>query len=921
MHCLPSATIRLLSSSQVITSVVSVVKELVENALDANATSIEIKLENFGFDKIEVRDNGKGIKSDDTPVMGVKHYTSKINSHDDLETLETYGFRGEALASICSVAEVHIATKTLEDDFSKLYILDSSGHVVSQKPSHLGQGTTVSVHKLFKNLPVRKQYYSTIKKCKEEIRNIQELLMAYGIVTPNLRILFTNNKALVWQKSKTSDHKMAFMSVVGSAIMNCMVPIQYQSEDPKIFINGYLPKPYADNTTTSLSSSEKSFLFINRRPIYHKEILKMVRWYHNQSLNKGTPRCYPVFFMNIELPASCLDVNLTPDKTQIMLQNKEFVLHAVENVLRSVYPDSQILETHKDAMPEDTVTNNTDNSNTHLVGNKITRNDGELFSPCTVTNSIQEEKQSENSLEYQKLERDKIPYSDNGEVAYSVSESTDGFLLNNESSTLQGKASADFGLQFAVRNSNLMDVQSNNTLDSVHQVLEKDTWKTKTLTKVPDIGDDIWSKGSTFKDSLGDNLEPIKILNLSAETPFVKNTGEDSNIHNSKNENTKPLNVISEKSGFVTAYDLISEKAIKKPLSAVGYFIQAERSKLIDDNPVASVEEISSKGKDLWGKLSQDKKSKYEEKAANNLERYNLQIAMATGEHIQKPKDIEKRHKLSSGPSPSRKVKLKTPLCNQQILDKLFLSQEKKKNKPISSVQVAFKLSKLKQQISRLTDQQNSVKEEFCFINKLSFPGAWIVASGSEIALLNPYRAEEALIFKQLLKNHKISAEKLDSPIVITDSLLGGSQYLDALLSMQKDSPKPNGETYFSDPRLTANGFLIKIMPGKSPVENHIAIEGMASGLPFYGVSDLKEILSFILINKSNKLCDCRPIKVWNYLEGEAVRLSRQLPINLSKEDVHDIMHRLNNQCGSETKACLHGHLFFHHLADVPKTD
>uniref|UniRef100_Q0VA67 Pms1 protein n=1 Tax=Xenopus tropicalis TaxID=8364 RepID=Q0VA67_XENTR len=140
MHCLPSATIRLLSSSQVITSVVSVVKELVENALDANATSIEIKLENFGFDKIEVRDNGKGIKSDDTPVMGVKHYTSKINSHDDLETLETYGFRGEALASICSVAEVHIATKTLEDDFSKLYILDSSGHVVSQKPSHLGQG-------------------------------------------------------------------------------------------------------------------------------------------------------------------------------------------------------------------------------------------------------------------------------------------------------------------------------------------------------------------------------------------------------------------------------------------------------------------------------------------------------------------------------------------------------------------------------------------------------------------------------------------------------------------------------------------------------------------------------------------------------------------------------------------------------------
>ncbi|KAG8432794.1 hypothetical protein GDO86_017148 [Hymenochirus boettgeri] len=140
MHHLSSSTIRLLSSSQVITSVVSVVKELMENALDASATNIDIKLENFGFDKIEVRDNGNGISQSDAAVMCVKHYTSKIKSHDDLEKLETYGFRGEALASICSVAEVHITTKTAADDISTQYILDNSGHVLSQKPTHLGQG-------------------------------------------------------------------------------------------------------------------------------------------------------------------------------------------------------------------------------------------------------------------------------------------------------------------------------------------------------------------------------------------------------------------------------------------------------------------------------------------------------------------------------------------------------------------------------------------------------------------------------------------------------------------------------------------------------------------------------------------------------------------------------------------------------------
>ncbi|XP_066491601.1 PMS1 protein homolog 1 isoform X4 [Tiliqua scincoides] len=194
MKQLPAETVRLLSSSQVITSVVSVVKELIENSLDGHATSVDVKLENFGFDKIEVRDNGDGIKAVDVPVMAMKHYTSKISSSEDLENLTTYGFRGEALGSICCISEVLITTKTAADDFSTQYVLDRSGHVISQKPSHLGQGTTVTVMKLFKNLPVRKQFYSTDKKRKEEIKKIQKLLMAYGIIKPEVRIMFTHNK-------------------------------------------------------------------------------------------------------------------------------------------------------------------------------------------------------------------------------------------------------------------------------------------------------------------------------------------------------------------------------------------------------------------------------------------------------------------------------------------------------------------------------------------------------------------------------------------------------------------------------------------------------------------------------------------------------------------------------------------------------
>ncbi|XP_069839625.1 PMS1 protein homolog 1 isoform X2 [Dendropsophus ebraccatus] len=237
MHQLPSSTIRLLSSSQVITAVVSVVKELVENSLDAFATNIEVKLDNFGFDKIEVRDNGIGVKAADTSVMGIKHYTSKISSHEDLETLQTYGFRGEALGSICSIAEVHIATKTATDPISTHYVLDNNGHIVSQKPSHLGQGTTVSVMKLFKNLPVRKQYYSTAKKCKEELKKIQDLLICYGLIKPDVRMVLVHNKVVLWQKNKASDHKMALISVLGTSVMNAMAPFQHHCENPESSCN------------------------------------------------------------------------------------------------------------------------------------------------------------------------------------------------------------------------------------------------------------------------------------------------------------------------------------------------------------------------------------------------------------------------------------------------------------------------------------------------------------------------------------------------------------------------------------------------------------------------------------------------------------------------------------------------------------
>ncbi|XP_010020254.1 PREDICTED: PMS1 protein homolog 1 isoform X4 [Nestor notabilis] len=772
MKQLSAETVRLLSSSQVITSVVSVVKELIENSLDADATNIDIKLENYGFDKIEVRDNGSGIKVADVPVMAIKHYTSKISSSEDLERLTTYGFRGEALGSICSISEVLITTKTADDDISTQYALDSNGHVASKKPSHLGQGTTVTVLKLFKNLPVRKQFYSTNRKCKEELKKVQDLLTAYGIIKPDLRITLTHNKAVIWQKSRVSDHKMACMSVLGTAVMGSMVPFQHCCEDPEINLSGFLPKAESDSSLTSLSSSERSFVFINNRPVHQKEILKLIRQYYSLVTHKDCTRLYPVFFLNITVPASAVDVNLTPDKTQVLLHYKESVLLAVENVLKSLYgplPATVPGESDKtDVTSEDMFVHRTEQTDVVVnemgpSGNDDLHAHTSFLSFSSDVQNCQAGKNMEICLNHQTFCGDNVHSClDKKEISESDAfpDSSLNLLCEDEQN-----------------GQNMTDIQSDSvTVDSNSKKADECLLSSGNIDKIekngealvskdlPEISADSWSMGSGFKNFLGDNLEPVKLLIPEAGGKISKQNGhpsEQSSDPQISNQSTEKRNVISDKFGHVTAYDLISSRIIKKPKSAIGFFTQEYRPKLITDNPKTSMEDILLQIEEQW----------------NNL------------------------------------------------------TEEEKKN------------------------------------------------------------------------------------------LIGGSQYMAALYKMQKDYPCFNGSAYLSDPRLVANGFQIKLIEGASATESHLEIEGMANCLPYYGISDLKEILNAVVNGNAKEVYECRPLKVMNYLEGEAVRLARQLPLHLSKEDVQNTIYRMKQQLGKENKGCVHGRPFFHHLTDIPEVD
>lgn len=917
MQQLPPGTIRLLSSSQSISSVVNVVKELVENSLDANATSIEIKLENSGFDRIEVRDNGDGIKAADTPVMGLKHYTSKITHHEDLEALETYGFRGEALASICAVSEVIVTTKTGADEVSTQYTLDNAGRIISQKPSHIGQGTTVLVIKLFKNIPVRKQFYSTTKRCKDELKKVYDLLMAYGIIKPDVRITFTHNKAVVWQKAKVSGHKMALLTVLGTAVMVSMVPIQHREQEPEMFLSGFLPKPGSNPASMSLTSPDRSFVSVNSRPVHHKEILKLVRQYYSAKCLKDSSHArYPIFSLNILVPASEVDVNLTPDKTQIMFRNKETILSMIEKVLISVYGQ---LPKPEDPSPECL-------SQTGLAGSNKTKNYGTLTTTesslvADAVNTCPENITFANNISNATV--DKMVSVDGNIVETTSGEKP--LSSENMQSTFVPEVDVTFAL---VDDYILSKGQPNgkSEIASYSSLVPVPLNEQILAAKDPnELTADDWSKG-VMKDSTEQTFAPVKLLVPQDKDDQEQITCNETNQHNptdnnpSSSQSTNPSNVVQHKIGQITLYDLISNRTVKKSLSASALFTQETRPKLLAENPRANLQDVSMKLEEMWKNLNEDEKKKYEDKAAKDLDRYNVQLKKAMEEN---PQSKEQQPKLAQAFKVAKKHKQNAPLSNQQILDKLFQSQIHNKTSmelPCKTIDVPFSLSVLKKQLEQLSQTHETGGERLHLINCLTSHNGWVVACKKRLMLLNPFRVEEALLFRRLMENHIFQTEILETPMPLTTSQLGGPQYIDCLYNLQKGNTTMNGITHFTDPRLVSNGFKIQLITGGSTGEHHLEIREIARCLPFYDISDLREILNTILNKNAQHVHQCRPLKVINYLEGEAVRLARKLPSRFSREDTEDILLRMQQQLEKDSNSCIHGRPFLHHLANIPET-
>ncbi|ROV97598.1 hypothetical protein VSDG_04556 [Cytospora chrysosperma] len=354
---LPENTVRLLGSATVITTPVSLVKELLENAIDAGATSIDVLVSQNIVDRIEIRDNGDGIHPDDYDFLGRPGHTSKMTSFDELRTIgaTTLGFRGQALASANSMGNVTVTTRTLQDPTAvRLELRHGVGGVENQERTSAPVGTTVIVTALFSRLPVRQQV--VLRENQKNIANIKNLLHVYALARPQTRLSFKvmgGHFKQSWSYSPRPQAavKEAVVQLFGTAVMSqCLLQTlatdvgiegHASSDGPGLVIEAVLPKPDAD-----LSKLSKGpFLSIDSRPITTlrgtgKNLLQIFRT-HLKRLRglDDIPRALNDTFIRVNIKCSpgIYDPNIEPSKDQVIFANESRVIDLFERLCTEAY--------------------------------------------------------------------------------------------------------------------------------------------------------------------------------------------------------------------------------------------------------------------------------------------------------------------------------------------------------------------------------------------------------------------------------------------------------------------------------------------------------------------------------------------------------------------------------------------------------
>ena len=317
---LDELTINKIAAGEVIERPASVVKEMVENSIDAGASSITVEIKNGGISFIKVSDNGKGIANDDLEIAFERHATSKIRSADDLDTVTSMGFRGEALASIAAVANVELVSKTEEQEIGYKVVVEA-GNVLEKEEAGCRTGTTITVRNLFFNTPVR---YKFLKKDYTESGYIEDAITRIALVNPNVAIKLINTGKTVIQTNGSGSLKDVIYSIYGKDVASSILDVNYQYED--ITVSGAIGKP-----EIARSNRTQQLFFVNKRYVKDKTLTAATEQSYKGLIPIGK---FGFVVLNIEMNPAKVDVNVHPAKLEVRFQEENKIFQAVYHAIK-----------------------------------------------------------------------------------------------------------------------------------------------------------------------------------------------------------------------------------------------------------------------------------------------------------------------------------------------------------------------------------------------------------------------------------------------------------------------------------------------------------------------------------------------------------------------------------------------------------
>ena len=582
---LDELTINKIAAGEVIDTPASVIKEMVENSIDAGATNITVEIKNGGISYIKVSDNGKGIAQDDLEIAFERHATSKIRSADDLNTVTSMGFRGEALASIAAIANVEMISKTQEQDIGYRVVVEA-GDILEKEETATPVGTTITVKNLFFNTPVR---YKFLKKDYTESGYIEDVITRIALVNPNIAFKLINTGKTVIQTNGDGELKNVIYSIYGKDIANGIMEVNYKYEDLNIV--GVIGKP-----EIARSNRSNQLFFVNKRYIKDKILTSATEQAYKGLIPIGK---FGFVVLNIEMNPAKVDVNVHPAKLEVRFEEENKVFQAIYHAIKDTLLKSELVASTEKKTENDNPVFGTNRNLTFEERLKNIRenkkeNTGGLFSF---------RKNAEKQIEDYTEQESKIKTNNILEDIYESKQKEK--IVENISEREQEK-----GEEKDIKSSVGEPINTADVLTQLRQMKEK-------------LEKEVQSNSDSTEDGVKEDSEDYK-LQIESET-------ENENIEENKEQN-KEQNEIIEKTS--EAIENLKNQEINNEFKQI-----KQKMEKLQDTPQVVTEDFNEMYKKLFGTLpvqNKEELKKEQDNTAVDIIKDNISM-FENAEEYQKP--------------------------------------------------------------------------------------------------------------------------------------------------------------------------------------------------------------------------------------------------------------------------------------------